>query len=74
MLSDAIIHQRNVTVSVTSPLTGEYGIDGVALSLPSELSHNGVAKRLTVELSKQELAKLYQSAKKLKSALPEMIA
>lgn len=73
MLSDEIIHQRNVTASVTSPLTGEYGIDGVALSLPSKLCHNGVVKRFTEELSKQELAKLYQSAEKLKNALPEMI-
>lgn len=73
MLSDAIINQRNVSASVTSLLTGEYGIDGVALSLPSELCNNGVAKRLTAELNNQDLEKLYLSAEKLKNALPEMI-
>lgn len=73
MLSDAIIHQRNVIASVTSPLAGEYGIEGVALSLPSRLCDHGVAKRLTAELSKHELEKLYKSAEKLKNALPEMI-
>lgn len=73
MLSDAVINQRNVTASVTSPLTGEYGINGVSLSLPSKLCKNGVAKRITTELNNRELEKLYQSAEKLKNALPEMI-
>ena len=73
MLSDAIINQRNVIASVTSPLTGEYGIDGVALSLPSRLCENGIAKRITTELNRKELERIYQSAEKLKNALPEMI-
>lgn len=73
MLSDAVINQRNTIVPVTSTLTGEYGIDGIALSLPSNLTHSGVVGRMTPELDRQELEKLYQSAQKLKNALSEMI-
>ena len=73
MLTDAIINHKNIIVSVSSPLTGEYGIDGVALSLPSKLCKNGVAERIITELEGQELEKLYLSAEKLKNALSEMI-
>ena len=73
MLTDAIINHKNVIASVSSPLTGEYGIDGVALSLPSKLCKNGVAERIITELEGQELEKLYLSAEKLKNALSEMI-
>ena len=73
MLADAIINHKNVIASVSSPLTGEYGIDGVALSLPSKLCKNGVAERIITELEGQELEKLYLSAEKLKNALSEMI-
>lgn len=73
MLTDAIINHKNVIAYVSSPLTGEYGIDGVALSLPSKLCKNGVAERIITELEGQELEKLYLSAEKLKNALSEMI-
>ncbi len=73
MLADAIIYHKNVIASVSSPLTGEYGIDGVALSLPSRLCKNGVAERIITEPEGQELEKLYLSAEKLKNALSEMI-
>lgn len=72
MLTDAIINHKNVIASVSSPLTGEYGIDGVALSLPSKLCKNGVAERIITELEGKELDALYKSAEKLKNALAEM--
>ena len=47
---------------VSSILHGQYGIDGVALSLPSVLGASGVEQVLDTPLSEDEKAKLRASA------------
>jgi malate dehydrogenase len=55
---------------VSLVLNGEYGLDGVALSLPAVIGKGGVRRVLTPRLAGEELAVLKRSAEEL-SALAE---
>ena len=71
-LADAVLNQRLTIAPVTSPLEGEYGIDGVALSLPSIIGVNGVEHRLEEKWLKEERLKLRDSAEILKETLKRL--
>ncbi len=71
-LADAVLNQRLTVAPVTSPLEGEYGIEGVALSIPSIVGVNGVEHRLEEKWLKEERAKLKNSADILKAKLAEL--
>jgi L-lactate dehydrogenase len=47
-IADAILNRRATIVSVNSVLNEEYGVDNIALSLPSIIGVNGVVKRIVV--------------------------
>ena len=68
-LADAILNQRPTIASVTTPLKGEYGIENVAISLPSIIGVNGVEHRLEEKLTDKERQLLHFSANSLKSVL-----
>ena len=68
-LADAILNQKQIIASVSSPLHGEYGFEGVSLSVPSIVGRNGVEKVLVEKFSDEENAKLRASAKALKDML-----
>lgn len=71
-LADAVLNQRLTIAPVTSPLQGEYGIENVALSLPSIVGVNGVEHRLEEKWLKEERNKLLKSAEILKSTLDKL--
>ncbi len=71
-LADAILHGRPTIASVTSVMSGEYGIDGVAMSVPSIIAVNGVEKRIEERWSEGELAAFNDAAAKLKNRLNEI--
>jgi L-lactate dehydrogenase len=64
-LANAIINQNNIVASVTSVFDGEYGLKGIAMSLPSVISVSGVERRLTDSLDESEMEKLIDSARKI---------
>ena len=68
-IADAILNQRLTIATVSTPLTGEYNISGVALSLPSIIGVNGVEHRLVEELSPEEFKALKRSALKMQETL-----
>ncbi len=68
-LADAVLNQRLTIAPVTSPLEGEYGIENVALSIPSIVGVNGVEHRLEEKWLKDERMKLQNSAEILKETL-----
>jgi len=68
-LANAILNDRGITVSVSSVLTGEYGICDIALSLPSIVSAKGIKRVLTEPLSEEE----YTQLKKVAARLQEQI-
>ena len=71
-LADAVLNQRLTVAPVTSPLEGEYGIEGVSLSIPSLVGVNGVEHRLEEKWLKEERLKLQYSAEILKDSLMKL--
>ncbi len=71
-LADAVLNQRLTVAPVTSPLEGEYGIEGVSLSIPSLVGVNGVEHRLEEKWLKEERMKLQKSAEILKETLSRL--
>ena len=68
-LAQAVFFDEKAVVPVSVPLTGEYGLTDVALSLPSVVGVNGVEKRLALPLPKEELELLHHSADCIKEVL-----
>lgn len=65
-LADAVLNQRLAIAPVSTPLQGEYGIEGVSMSLPSIIGVNGVEKRLKEHWSDGEYNAFKESANRLK--------
>ena len=60
---------RNFTVTISSVLSGEYGIEDISLSVPTQVSGYGVERILDVPFNEIELQGLRNSAKTLKDSL-----
>ncbi|MDM7990637.1 L-lactate dehydrogenase [Arthrobacter sp. zg-Y877] len=69
---EAVLNAENAVLPVAATLDGEYGISGVALSLPSIVGHNGVYKMLEMPLDETERGKLMASAETLHSTLDSL--
>ena len=68
MLADAVLNQHPTIASVSTPLQGEYGISGVALSVPCRVSAAGAVPFGKAKLTEQELADLRASAETIRAA------
>lgn len=68
----AIMGDENSVLTVSSVMTGQYGISDVALSLPSIVNHNGIDRYLDIRISEEETQQLLQSAEKLKEVIREV--
>lgn len=66
---ECISGAENSILTVSAILNGEYGIEDIALSVPTQLSVNGVERILDVPFNEKELAGLRNSAKTLKNSL-----
>jgi len=64
-IANAILNHHSTIACVSSVFSGEYGIDKVAMSLPSVITSNGIERRFVDKLSNNELNKLKETAKKL---------
>ncbi|SCW71776.1 L-lactate dehydrogenase [Lachnospiraceae bacterium C10] len=65
-ICSAIIMNENSILPVSSIMHGEYGIDGIALSMPAIVGAEGVEKHVPIVLSEEEQKKLKESADALK--------
>ena len=70
---EAIIRDEKSILPGSSMMHGEYGIDGVTLSMPAVVGKNGVEKLVPIELSKTEQKKLRASADTLRGVLAEVM-
>lgn len=71
-LADAILNRRATISSVSSILTGEYGITDVALSLPSIISGNGIEKRIIERWDDREFEQFEKTEKQLTMILKRL--
>lgn len=70
---EAIIRDQRTIISVGSVLSGQYGVNGVALSLPCIIGTNGIHQVLELELSESERAGFVASANKIYNVLSQTI-
>ncbi len=70
---EAILKNQNSILTVCSVITDSYGINEVALSLPSVININGIERMFNIALTEEEEEKLKMSAAKLKEILREVV-
>ncbi|MGC0239363.1 L-lactate dehydrogenase [Arthrobacter sp. SD76] len=66
---EALLRDENAVLPVSTVLDGQYGISGVALSLPSIVGAKGVLRVLDTPMDQDELAALQHSADTLRNTL-----
>ena len=69
---EAILRDQNTVLTVSSPLHGQYGVDGIAISLPTIVGRNGIEEVLNLPISDEELAAFQASASTLKARLAQL--
>ena len=68
-IAESIVMNENAVLHVTSLMEGEYGLEGLCISVPTIVSQKGAEKVLEIPLSDEEKEKLLSSAKELKEVL-----
>ncbi len=71
-ICEVIVRDEKSVLPVSSILHGEYGIDGVALSMPAIVGRNGLETLVPITLSGEEQKKLQESAETLKQYLQDI--
>lgn len=69
---EAIFRNENSILTVSSPLTGQYGVKDVSLSLPSIVGRSGVVMVLDLPLSDVEVKAFRNSADTMKKVIQEL--
>ncbi len=73
-ICEAIIRNEESILPVSVTLHGDFGIEGVSLSMPAVVGKSGVETLVPIKLSVDELVKLQESAAALKSIYQEAMA
>jgi L-lactate dehydrogenase len=68
-LVEAILRDQHTILSVSSLVSGYYGIDDLCLSLPTIVSRSGIEKVLHLDLDEAEQKGLKQSAEVLRNTI-----
>lgn len=71
-ISEAILRNEHAIFPMSVKLTGQYGVDGVYLSLPSVIGEYGIERVLAPKLSEKEINQLRHCADVLKAARAEI--
>ncbi len=69
---EALLRSENAVLPVSTVLGGQYGIDGVALSVPSVVGNGGVSAVLETPMDEAEIASLHHSAETLRQSLASL--
>jgi malate dehydrogenase len=68
-LVDALVRDTRRLMSVSIVLKGEYGVEGVAMSIPAIIGRRGVERVLLPKLQDHELERVRSSARSMKNLL-----
>lgn len=69
---ECILRNENSILTVSSLVTGQYGIDDVCISLPTIVSSSGISQIFETRLSENELEALKNSTEVLKGIIKEL--
>lgn len=68
-ICEAIVRDEKSILPISSMMHGEYGIEGISLSMPAIVGKNGVETHVPIKLSDSEISDLQKSAKVLQDNL-----
>ena len=68
-ICEAIIRDEKSILPISSMMHGQYGIEGISLSMPAIVGKDGVETLVPIQLNKEETEKLQQSAKTLQDII-----
>jgi L-lactate dehydrogenase len=71
-ICEAIVRDEHAVLPVSAFLTGQFGIDGLYLSLPCVLGRSGIERVLLPQLSDEEIVALQASATAVRNAVSTM--
>jgi L-lactate dehydrogenase len=69
---EAVLRDQHTVMTVSSPLSGQYGVSDIAISMPAIVGRRGVEEVLNLPLSESELTAFQSSAQTLKDRLAEV--
>ncbi len=69
---EAVLRDQHTVMTVSSPLSGQYGVAGIANSLPSIVGRNGIEGVLEVPMNDDEREKFRASSQILKDRLAKL--
>ena len=72
-ICEAIVRDEKSILPISSIQHGQYGIEGVALSMPAVVGKNGVETLVPIELNEAEQTALRQSSDTLRQVLNEVL-
>ena len=72
-ICEAIVRDEKSILPISSIQHGQYGIEGVALSMPAVVGKNGVETLVPIELNEAEQTALRKSADTLRQVLNEVL-
>ena len=72
-ICEAIVRDEKSILPISSIQHGQYGIEGVALSMPAVVGKNGVETLVPIELNEAEQTALRHSADTLRQVLNEVL-
>ena len=70
-ICEAVVRDEKSILSVSSKMNGEFGIDGIALSMPAIVGKDGVECLVPIQLNEDEIKKLKYSSETLKKVLEQ---
>ncbi|MBO6180212.1 L-lactate dehydrogenase [bacterium] len=70
-ICEAIIRDEKSILPISSMMHGQYGIEGISLSMPAIVGKDGVETLVPIQLNKEETEKLQQSAKTLQNIIKQ---
>ena len=66
---EAVLRDQNTVLTVSTPMRGAFGVEGIALSLPTVVGHGGAELVLEIPMSPAEVAAFRHSAETLRAQL-----
>jgi L-lactate dehydrogenase len=69
---EAILRDQHTVLTISSPMTGQYEVDGIAISLPTIVGRQGAEEVLDLPISAEERAAFQRSAQVLKARLAQL--
>ena len=68
-ICEAIVRDEKSILPISSMMKGDFGINGISLSMPAIVGKDGVECLVPIQLNEEEISKLQKSAKTLSDTL-----